>query len=117
MRLMSLLKDDQEVLSPKKSLRHLVSTHFPDGALDPEPAGEDHELIDIENLDLTGICHYITYNKVKAAFSSFGDFKAPGPDLISPIVLKNLDDKHTETIVLLYQLSLATGKIPAPGDI
>ena len=113
MRLMSLLKDDQEVLSPKKSLRHLVSTHFPDGALDPEPAGEDHELIDIENLDLTGICHYITYNKVKAAFSSFGDFKAPGPDLISPIVLKNLDDKHTETIVLLYQLSLATGKIPA----
>ncbi len=107
-RQMSLLHDNMELLSPKESVDHLLMTHFPQGKLtrdlpDTIPTGES---------DFTGICQYITGPKVNAAFKSFGDFKAAGPDEIPPIALKKLDHNHTEVLILLYKLSLATGKIP-----
>ncbi len=63
-------------------------------------------------VDFTGVCQYITSNKIRAALESFGDYKSPGPDELPPIALKHLDQRHLEALCLLYQLSLATGVIP-----
>ncbi len=107
---MSLLKDnDGNVLAPADSLDHLLRTHFPDGELN----GHMETQMEYEQVDFTGVCQFITSNKVKAALESFGDYKSPGPDELPPIALKHLDQKHLEAVCLLYQLSVATGVIPA----
>ncbi len=55
---------------------------------------------------------YISVRKIKAAFKSFRDFKAPGPDELLPKALKSLDGRHLKIINLLFKLSLATGQVP-----
>ena len=58
------------------------------------------------------VCRFITLDKVVSAFQSFGDYKAPGPDEVPPIVLKNLDNAHLAAITRLYKESVKTGEIP-----
>ncbi len=107
---MNLLVDDRNItLTPQESLNRLLYTHFPDGEVQGQnKSGSDRE----QNLDFTGPCLFITPKKVKAAFNSFGDYKAVGPDEIPPIALKHIDEVHLEITCLLYKLSLATGIIP-----
>ncbi len=62
--------------------------------------------------DFTGVCQFITSSRVKAAFNSFGDFKAAGPDELPAIALKHLPEVGIEYVTELYKLSIATGKIP-----
>ena len=110
-RMTLLVGNNAMTLSPEDSLKRLLGIHFPDGEIEghiPHNGESRHD----EGVDFTGICQYITVQKVKAAFSSFGDYKSPGPDEIPPIVLKNLGDTHLEIVCLLYKLSLATGIIP-----
>ncbi len=109
-RRMSLLKDrDGNVLGPADSLDHLLGTHFPDGELN----GQARKSTVYEQVDFTGVCQFITSRKIRAALESFGDYKSPGPDELPPIALKHLDQRHLEAVCLLYQLSVATGVIPA----
>ncbi len=112
-RQMNLLKESGVLLNPQESLEYLLRTHFPDGVVCTEretavnAAGDDDD-----DPDHTGICQFITPQKVKAALNSFGDYKAAGPDELPPIALKNLDNNYINAITVLYQLSLATGMIP-----
>ena len=106
---MSLLSKSGETLSPQDSLNHLVLTHFPDSTLeDTEPEG----MASKGYTDFSGICQYITKEKIIAAFKSFGDYKSPGPDDLPPVALKHLDDNHLEVICLIYKQSLAEGLVP-----
>ncbi len=93
-RMMSILTENEELLAPDESLNHLLKTHFPDGQIvegDISPMGQQKA-----GMDMTGICQYINVVKIKAAFTSFGDHKSPGPDGIPPIALKNLPDNILE---------------------
>ncbi len=111
-RKMSLLTDGRnQILSPEHSLEQLLRIHFPDGLIGNQ---EEVEMSTEESdTDYTGICQYITKEKVKEAFKSFGDYKSPGPDELPPIALKNLDEGHLEIICLIYKRALATGTSPA----
>ena len=55
---------------------------------------------------------FITNEKVKEAFKSFGSLKAAGPDGFKPIVLQNLDDDTIDIIVVIYKACLALGLNP-----
>ncbi len=106
---MSLLTEKGVTLNPQESLEHLLRTHFPGGNL----RSVRNRATGTSNEDFTGICQYITPEKVKAALESFGDYKSPGPDELPPIALKNMDYFHIEAVTLLYKKSIATGQIPA----
>ncbi len=107
-RLMSLL-EGQTVLTPERSLEHLLKVHFPDGVLEEGiTAGAD----DTGDTDFTGVCQYINCQKVEAAFESFGDYKSPGPDELPPIALKSLPHQYREMLVTLYRLTIASGRLP-----
>ena len=56
------------------------------------------------NIDLNGILKLLANLKPD---------KAPGPDGIKPVVLKELREEIAPIIQLLFQRSLTTGKIPA----
>ena len=55
------------------------------------------------NIDLNGILKLLANLKPD---------KAPGPDGIKPVVLKELREEIAPVIQLLFQRSLTTGKIP-----
>ncbi len=109
-RMMSLMKADGKILDPGDSAKQLIATHYPDGVIGG--CLQDEEPVNDDDRDFTGICQYISSQKVKMAFKSFGDNKAPGPDEYPPIVLKNLDDKHLLAVEMIYKLSLASGRVP-----
>ncbi len=114
-RMMSLLETNGTVLNPRKSLEKLLNTHFPEGKIMTDPT-QIHRCAQgdaDEERDFTGVCRYITATKVRAALCSFGDYKASGPDEIPPIALRYLGENFLQAITMLYQLSVATGKIPA----
>ncbi len=108
-RLMSLL-EGQTVLTPERSLEHLLRVHFPDGVLEEGITADDAD--NTRDTDFTGVCQYINYQKVEAAFESFGDFKSPGPDELPPIALKSLPHQYREMMATLYRLTIASGKLP-----
>ncbi len=109
-RLMSLL-EGQTVLTPERSLEHLLRVHFPDGVLEKGIPANDAE--NTRDTDFTGVCQYINCQKVEAAFESFGDYKSPGPDELPPIALKSLPHQYREMMVTLYRLTIASGKLPS----
>jgi hypothetical protein len=55
---------------------------------------------------------FFNHRKVKKAIDSFGDRKAPGPDGLHPIVLKNLGTKALLRLTGLYRASLHLGYVP-----
>ncbi len=110
-RMMSLLTEEGKVLTPRTSVRHLLHVHFPDGSF-LEQGSSPHEQDTAEDTDFTGVCQFITIDKIQAAFASFGDYKSAGPDGLPPIVWKNVTDNVLRAVQVLYQLSLAEGKIP-----
>ncbi len=109
---MSLLTKEGEILAPEESLKHLLQTHFPEGYVSDSFTKERGGGGGGTRTDFTGVCQFVTPTKVARAFKSFGDYKSPGPDELPPIALKNLPEKYYLYISLLYQLSLATGRVP-----
>ena len=55
----------------------------------------------------------ITWDKVLAAITSFGKFKAAGPDGIAPIVLQNLPMSIMYRYVEMYRASLLLNYVPS----
>ena len=88
----------------------LYDTHFP-GSQIGKPTGNPHRCVCITNETLARV-KYITPNKVKEAFQSFGSGKAAG-DNFKPIVLKNLSQRALEYISAIYRASVALGLIPS----
>ena len=99
-----------DLLTPSKSLEHMLKTHFPDSVNAPEEVGDLPAL----GADFTGIVQWITPQRVTAAIRSFGDYKAAGPDGLQPIVLKNLTKGYIEHLTTIFQYALAHGLVPKP---
>ncbi len=105
-----LNKDGQSCDTIEASMNFLLDTHFPQ-SLDEEEKERTKEAgrsCDIKNT----IADFITVNKVKVALSTFGDHKAPGPDGIPPIVLKNLSNRSLVRLTNIYKASWLLGYIP-----
>ena len=97
-------------------LKELMDCHFPN-SLDTIPLGlnsDKRNKVSMSNnfIKEAKYLSFITKEKVKAAFKSFGSYKAAGPDGWKPIILQNLDDTIIEHIVSIYKASLALGYNP-----
>ncbi len=104
----SLLKEgDRYTSSPQEALEVLMRTHFPDSTPD---VGDDRR----NKLppDETGVVQFINTQKVRVAISSFGNFKSPGPDGLSPVVLKHLGEVEMEYLMSIFKVSLAVSYVP-----
>ena len=104
--------------SPQETLDLLVKTHFP-GNVDvtrtppSRPPGPDDE-VSTERCDVSdrGPASFISKDTVTEAICSFGDFKAPGPDGIQPLVLKKIGPEATKRLVAIYRASYLLGHVP-----
>ncbi len=113
-RQMSILHKDGQLLSAEGSLRHLIETHFPEGNIVPDTDKTAVKIMGHNmDVDYTGICEFINAGRVRAALSSFGDFKSPGPDKLPPVALKKMGDRHIDMLTDIYKKSIATGTVPA----
>ena len=99
-----LLKDNNgNFLGSKGSLNQLLNVHFPGNLKKDENPHFPHEVVDISSDDAST---FITKDKVKRAIQSFGNFKAPGPDGLKPIVLKHLGDKALDWLTNIFHASI-----------
>ena len=93
-------------------IQTLMDCHFP-GSQDEKPIIKDNKIrYSEEFLRSSKYLAFVTKEKVKAAFKSFGPMKACGPDGIKPIVLQNLDSVTLEYIVSIYKACLGLGHNP-----
>ena len=104
----AMMKDDGVYCStPTESLQVLLRTHFPNhlpGVAAPV------EVDDQEDVD--EVVEYIDANKVKAAYDSFGPYKAAGADGFKPIVLQKLPEKVQQFIADMYRKVISKGQTP-----
>ena len=56
---------------------------------------------------------FITARRIRKAFRKFGATKAPGPDKIFPIMVKNAPREFLEYLALIYKGSITIGYTPA----
>ena len=116
-RVMSLLNHEgEESCNPEEAVDILLKTHFPEmvdwGEIrTTEP--ERRETAKDNLTDKSGIDEFITLEKVIAALKTFGNLKAPGPDELRAIILKNLDTGAVKFLTEIYKLSILSCKIPA----
>jgi ribonuclease HI len=108
--------DPNDELSPEITMNTLLDTHFPGsiGGTIGTCHGKPKTLSKINFKKDTEDCSFITVEKVKWAFKSFGPEKAAGPDDIKPNVLQHLSHNSLEWVVKLYKASLALGYVPSP---
>ena len=109
------LKDDEENLHacPSKVTDILRCTHFPGSIPDPghpPDPGRNGRCDVYDGSDLVNTI--VTEEKIKAAISSFGPFKAAGPDEFSPIVLQNLPKNVLQRYVELFRASILLNYVP-----
>ena len=112
-----LTAPDGATLEPGRSLDELLRTHFPDSTpvdMDdqgrsacetPESAPTSHAVND-------SVISYVDVPKVLEAMKSFGDFKAPGPDQLAPVILKHLNLDFVKYLTTMFRASLSSGTIP-----
>ena len=88
--------------SPDESVKLLLDEHFPD-SVEPDgfSPGPDQAVV----WDSDGPAGFITTWRVEKAIKSFGNFKAPGPDEIRPIILKHLGPKALAKLTNLFRAS------------
>jgi len=60
----------------------------------------------------SGLESYIDTHKVRIALTSFGPYKAAGPDELKPIIFSHLNDELYSYITTLYKRVLMTGYTP-----
>ena len=99
-----LLRPDKDSTfkSPVDSVKMLLDEHFPKSRsqidFQPCPPGQ------VEwNRD--GPAGFITTWKVEKAIKSFGNYKAPGPDDIRPVLLKHLGPKALAMVTNMFRAS------------
>ena len=107
-RRVSLFQKSGQTVTSNESLEVLLHTHFPSHM----KLGDNGVTTPDMELDFTGVVQYTNLQRVKQSIETFGDYKTAGPDGLQPVVLKHLPKEYLERIVLLYQLSLASGHIP-----
>ena len=102
----SLMKEDGAFCSsPDESLKVLMSTHFPNYTnVDDQVAESD--------LETDEVVKYIDTFKTKAAFDSFGPYKAAGADGLKPIVLQKLPVNVQDFVAAIYRRCISRGYTP-----
>ena len=65
------------------------------------------------DLEVGDFLEYITTENVRNTMRSFGSKKAPDPDGLEPIVLKNLNEKAVIFLTALYKMSISKQQIPS----
>ena len=113
----SLMKTNGETAAPADTLVELMDTHFPDSVTtndEGEGEGAPDALVEHgpHKEEVSKVVDFITVNKVRAAFNSFGAKKAAGPDGMNPLVLQNLDEGTYNNITELYKRAIITGHTP-----
>jgi ribonuclease HI len=107
--------DDQVELSPERTMNILLDTHFP-GSVDGATRTRYGRSTTLRRKNFnkdTADFDFITEERVKWSFQSFGSGKAAGPDELKPIVLQHLGNKSLEWVVKLYKTSLALSYVPS----
>ena len=115
--LMSLLsQNNNDSSTPGEAVDILLKAHFPDmsvgGKGKPKEPTEERENRNGEINETEGLINFINTEKVTAALRTFKNMKAPGPDGLKPIVLKNLDRRSKEFLTKLYKLSIKLHRVP-----
>jgi ribonuclease HI len=83
----------------------LLNTHFPNNSSYERPMPNTNTTIAPNHT-------WINLKTIKQAISNFKNDKAAGPDLIKPIVLKNIPDNVLLRLCTLYSASIETGYTP-----
>jgi hypothetical protein len=85
----SLIKKDGETLGPLDSLKELISSHCKKSEEEKDPY-EDKKNIKVTTAYAAEQIHFVTPTLLKRAFAGFQVGKSPGPDEITPFILKHL---------------------------
>lgn len=107
--------DENTELSPEKTMNILLDTHFP-GSIDGSTGtrfGRSTTLTRNNFVRDTADYSFITKEKIKWSFRSFGPDKAAGPDELKPYVLQHLGHTSLKWLVKLYKTSLALSYVPS----
>ncbi len=116
-KLQTLIEGDVVATEANDIIEVLRRAHFPGSTVTNKESAAHTEPERIRKHDVyNGLCETIkemvTCEKVVTAISSFGTYKAAGPDGFSPVVLKNLPLNVIHRYVELFRASLMTGYIP-----
>ena len=94
--------------SPEESIDELAKAHFP-GSVTVNPCNESvNERCHVKNT----MADFITLEKIQESIRSFGDFKAPGPDMLPPIIYKKLGPRALERLRAIFKASYLLGYLP-----
>ena len=93
---------------PGETLTLMMSVHYPGSVM---TSGASSEAPRLNHSDWRPD-HFITEGRVAKAVGSFGSFKSPGGDMISPIMLQRAGSALVEILVGLYRASLSLSHIP-----
>ena len=87
-----------------------MHTHFPGCKVNdhPAPPANLSKLLVEENREVA----FITEERVRWSINSFKPNKAPGPDGIKPLVLRNLGPKLLKRLTTFYRASVTLGQLP-----
>ena len=102
---------DATARTPDEAVGLLISVFFPGCTEVGRAAAAPYRKAAIHSSECCG--SFITAQKVKAAFDSFGADKAAGPDGFKPIVFQKVGAVTIDRITAIFRASLALGYIPA----
>ena len=108
-----IINKDGVALTSKHSVEELMNIHFPESVVDQDNEGEGTATSVISQASRhSGLESYIDTHKVRIALTSFGPYKAAGPDELKPIIFSHLNDELYSYITTLYKRVLMTGYTP-----
>ncbi len=108
-----IITKDGRTLSSGDTVKELMSTHFPESVDVPDNDVEAEAVhISSPTNSTQELESYIDSHKVKTALTSFGPYKAAGPDGFKPILFSHLNDELYQYITTLYIKALTTGYTP-----
>ncbi len=105
-----LHRDGKSLETAEASMDFLLETHFPRSSSGDHvsDAGGNERSCRTTNT----AANFITVHKVREALDSFGDYKAPGPDGLPPVVLKNLGSQALARLTEIYKASYLLQYLP-----
>lgn len=106
-----LLDDGTSTVSHTDTIKHLMSTHFPNCDFDNQKTTlTTNSAYSDRNWSLAS--EIINMDKMKWAISTFMPYKSAGPDGIFPIMLQKLNHKLLAKLAQNFKSSLILGYIP-----
>ena len=98
----TLEKPDGSITEPgQETLHHLTSAHFGKATKHEATIYEDNKYITLDEVK-DWKPNWISASKLELAIHQFKNKKSPGPDGLSPLVLKNLPSVCIHHILFLY---------------